>query len=333
MTILRAMAAGLLLGVAANAFAVSPVPTPKKPSQELSVAALDSVLNANYQAVLAVLGEPEGEQLRAAQRQWIKYRDLVCEFETMAIGAPSSQATNAQCVKRLALQRATELYDNYLTLKRTLKPPYPDVWGYDLSIFRGPGFTSQYVSVVEDPSGDYLVGYCTNYAGVELHQCGYFPFFGSRGRPTPQKITYDEYRKRFEVVPSTYSDSFKPPLSLPKGAILRQSTDFHNCYRNLPVTIVILDGLGYVHSYRMLYLRDSPVTVKTWEDCEMAPGLRLRKRRITSTPNSCCCRMAPYWSTTRTLALCCVSTACFTAITPYTMTSSLSWTSLLPIQF
>lgn len=269
------MAAGLLLCVSANTAAVTSAPIPKKPFQDMSATTVDSILNTNYQAVLAVLGETEQEQLRVAQRRWIKYRESVCDFERKAIRTPSSQATNDQCINRLALQRATELYDYYLSLKSTLSPPYPDVWGYDLSSFRGADFTYQYVSVVEDHSGDYLVGYCTRHTGVELLQCGYFPFFGSQGRPMPQKITYDEYRKLFEVASPTYSSSSydKPPLSLPKGAVLRQRTDFHNrCYVNLPVTIVVLGGLGSVHRYRMLYLRDSPVTVNTYKYCESAPA-------------------------------------------------------------
>ena len=74
-------------------------------------------LNDRYQRALKVAKRytPQDEQnLKAAQRAWIAYRDAACKAEYGLDGGSGGPNAHAMCIVRLTKQRSTELQDAYL---------------------------------------------------------------------------------------------------------------------------------------------------------------------------------------------------------------------------
>lgn len=75
----------------------------------------DGLLNNAYQQVIAQVNEATEENLRAAQRAWITYRDLTCQMEAARYAGGSIAPMIMQnCLARLTERRARDL-ETYLT--------------------------------------------------------------------------------------------------------------------------------------------------------------------------------------------------------------------------
>ncbi|MDB9529188.1 lysozyme inhibitor LprI family protein [Oscillatoria sp. CS-180] len=73
----------------------------------------DVQLNNAYQAVKASLSEQKEDQLIAAERAWIAYRDAYCEFVQSQFEGGSIQPTiYYSCMERLTSDRTAELQQN-----------------------------------------------------------------------------------------------------------------------------------------------------------------------------------------------------------------------------
>src|SRR5207302_8037758 len=68
----------------------------------------DDRLNAAYQRVLSSLSQHRREQLRAAERLWIQYRDANCAYYAGGEGT-ISRIDAAECMRHMTQQRAREL--------------------------------------------------------------------------------------------------------------------------------------------------------------------------------------------------------------------------------
>ena len=77
-------------------------------------AAWDKQLNTAYQAALKAAGPKQAEQLRKAQRQWIKYRDANCLYYDLGEGT-IARIEAGSCMLDMTKSRAEEL-------KRALEP-------------------------------------------------------------------------------------------------------------------------------------------------------------------------------------------------------------------
>lgn len=72
----------------------------------LSYQAADTQLNSTYQDLLAVLSEPEKEDITDIQLAWIEYRDRSCAFEIL-YGADVIE--ESQCLARMSETRTAQL--------------------------------------------------------------------------------------------------------------------------------------------------------------------------------------------------------------------------------
>lgn len=66
----------------------------------------DSLLNANYQALLGELDDGQAVKARAMQRAWIGYRDTTCQFYDDKIQGSMAVMMVAACVTRETARRA-----------------------------------------------------------------------------------------------------------------------------------------------------------------------------------------------------------------------------------
>ncbi|GAB5446623.1 lysozyme inhibitor LprI family protein [Gymnodinialimonas sp.] len=74
----------------------------------------DGLLNNAYQQVIATLDAPQEENLRAAQRAWITFRDLTCDMEAARFeGGSIAPMIGLDCHARLTERRARDL-ETYL---------------------------------------------------------------------------------------------------------------------------------------------------------------------------------------------------------------------------
>jgi len=75
----------------------------------------DLTLNKNYKELMRRLADEQAKsKLKAAQRAWISFRDLQCEFETSSWGGGRFQPTaKIMCIKRFTEDRA-KLLGEYL---------------------------------------------------------------------------------------------------------------------------------------------------------------------------------------------------------------------------
>jgi len=119
MTMLRllAVAAAALLGAAVSASAGDQgdpgqdcgVSTPEMVDcLNAPTAQWDKRLNAGYKAALDAAQGKQREQLRAAQRLWIQYRDANCTYYSMGEGS-IGRIEAAACMQRMTKARAEEL--------------------------------------------------------------------------------------------------------------------------------------------------------------------------------------------------------------------------------
>lgn len=72
-------------------------------------AAQDQRLNQNYQDVMAHLALKRQQQLREAQRAWLKYRDLNCSFYDDPDGGTLARVVSNDCFMQATARRALEL--------------------------------------------------------------------------------------------------------------------------------------------------------------------------------------------------------------------------------
>ena len=68
----------------------------------------DKRMNAAYQAVLKIAEGKQREQLRAAQRLWIQYRDANCLYYDLGEGS-IARIDAAECMRNMTEARAHEL--------------------------------------------------------------------------------------------------------------------------------------------------------------------------------------------------------------------------------
>ena len=68
----------------------------------------DKKLNAAYKSALAAAQGKQREQLRAAQRLWVQYRDANCTYYDMGEGS-IARVEAADCMQRMTKARAEEL--------------------------------------------------------------------------------------------------------------------------------------------------------------------------------------------------------------------------------
>jgi uncharacterized protein YecT (DUF1311 family) len=70
----------------------------------------DAKLNEYYKALAGKLGPSEKERLKAAQRAWIKFRDLQCELEASRYEGGSIQPlVRSSCLAQVTKQRNEDL--------------------------------------------------------------------------------------------------------------------------------------------------------------------------------------------------------------------------------
>ena len=82
----------------------------------------DKELNATYQSLIRLVrhhGEDWVQDLRAAQRKWIEYRDLNCEFYSNYLkGGTGAGPLSGACQVRMTRERAAELQEKRQELIR-----------------------------------------------------------------------------------------------------------------------------------------------------------------------------------------------------------------------
>src|SRR5260370_20745110 len=69
----------------------------------------DARLNANYKKLLAKLSAKRKKTLLDAQRAWIKFRDLNCEFYYDPDGGTAARLASTDCFLQATADRAKEL--------------------------------------------------------------------------------------------------------------------------------------------------------------------------------------------------------------------------------
>ena len=76
--------------------------------------AADSELNQRYGQIAKVLQPDELEQLKAAQRLWIQFRDATCTAEShLYNGGTASAPAYSACLEEVTRQRAADLETIY----------------------------------------------------------------------------------------------------------------------------------------------------------------------------------------------------------------------------
>ncbi|MFZ7337334.1 lysozyme inhibitor LprI family protein [Comamonas jiangduensis] len=71
----------------------------------------DQQLNRNYKALMAELTPARKQQLKAAQRLWLQYREANCGFYADPDGGTLAGIAAADCVLQMTANRARELAD------------------------------------------------------------------------------------------------------------------------------------------------------------------------------------------------------------------------------
>jgi uncharacterized protein YecT (DUF1311 family) len=116
-TCIAIFSAAVLIGAAAFAFAGEPEEAEQScdgstyeivECQKAKLSVLDKRLNAAYQKVLSLAQPKQKEQLRAAQRQWLKFRDADCEYYELGEGT-IARIEGGECMLNLTRARAREL--------------------------------------------------------------------------------------------------------------------------------------------------------------------------------------------------------------------------------
>ncbi len=69
----------------------------------------DARLNQNYKAAMQALDKGQQNQLRDAQRLWIKFRDADCALLGSLTGGSIDRINNASCFLDMTKQRADDL--------------------------------------------------------------------------------------------------------------------------------------------------------------------------------------------------------------------------------
>ncbi|TVP42524.1 MAG: DUF1311 domain-containing protein [Halomonas sp.] len=73
----------------------------------------DGELNAAYQELISKLSQSSRDQLRAAQRAWIVFRDAECAYESSAVEGGSAQPmVRNGCLTALTKQRTERLREH-----------------------------------------------------------------------------------------------------------------------------------------------------------------------------------------------------------------------------
>lgn len=115
-----------VMTVLAAAFAASAAAAQDSPSshscaspqtqQEINACAAEAAkdadgrLNAAYGQLLQKLDDNQEKALRQAQRAWIQFRDMECQFEAALIGPGSlAPAVVSSCLEQLSKDRAMQL--------------------------------------------------------------------------------------------------------------------------------------------------------------------------------------------------------------------------------
>ena len=70
----------------------------------------DKRMNIAYQQAIKDAGEKQGEQLRAAQRLWVQYRDANCLYYGLGEGT-IARIDAGECMRNMTQARAKELED------------------------------------------------------------------------------------------------------------------------------------------------------------------------------------------------------------------------------
>lgn len=76
----------------------------------------DTLLNLNYKQVMSLLGQEKKQELKSAQRAWIKYRDANCGFYDGLTGGTMDRLMASECVLSMTANRAAELKSIYETM-------------------------------------------------------------------------------------------------------------------------------------------------------------------------------------------------------------------------
>lgn len=70
----------------------------------------DADLNAAFKNLMAKIGADGQAKLRETQKAWLKYRDLQCDFEAMAMrGGTIHNMIVGQCLTRLTIEQTKRL--------------------------------------------------------------------------------------------------------------------------------------------------------------------------------------------------------------------------------
>jgi uncharacterized protein YecT (DUF1311 family) len=107
--------AAVLIGASAFAFSEEPEKSCDGSTYEIverqkgKLAVLDKRLNAAYQKALSMAqSDKQREQLRVAQRAWLKFRDADCDYYELGEGT-IARIEGGVCMLTLTQQRAEEL--------------------------------------------------------------------------------------------------------------------------------------------------------------------------------------------------------------------------------
>src|SRR5262245_50859526 len=79
---------------------------------------VDANLNTTYQRLMERLSNEQKASLRQAQREWIKFRDATCAFESGIKASESAAAPDSSCVYGLTSQRVLQLSASLKSLER-----------------------------------------------------------------------------------------------------------------------------------------------------------------------------------------------------------------------
>ena len=97
---------------------------------EDGIRSADQILNSNYQRLMEKLSDEQKTSLRQAQREWVRFRDAECAFESKAraggsddwVGKQTTPKLDPSCVYSMTSQRATLLSQRLLKLDPAAGP-------------------------------------------------------------------------------------------------------------------------------------------------------------------------------------------------------------------
>ena len=69
----------------------------------------DGLLNRYYKQAMKSLDKSKGKELKKVQRQWMKYRDVKCNFDYGLTGGTMDLVIGDGCLVDMTAQRAVEL--------------------------------------------------------------------------------------------------------------------------------------------------------------------------------------------------------------------------------